>query len=519
MKKNGKNMFMLASAAMVMSGMTHPVFAQSSSDNPWADLDLSEHETVSCYVLGSLGEDWETIKDLVVEKIEEKTNTTVNFVHVPWSDFQTKYNLFLAGDEDVDLIYAAAWTGFSDYVRSEAFQSFDMDFVEKWMPLTYANQPKESWVGVTFDGKLYGIPPAQSALSGGGGIVTTQELLDKYGFKAEDIRSIGDLEEYLLAVAGGDNAGLFAINPQSSYPIDGNMMNYHAFGIDAGNITWSIYNYEYDKLNTDEAFDVDKLEWFAETDNYREFVLRMAKWNEAGVFPANVLANDTMIDDNFKDGKSAINWSGPSGVSSLRETMTTGTPVYLDCLFDDQSVTMRGSYYGYNTCFPVFSTKMERAAVVLDCMKYDEEVHLLIEGGIEGEHYTIDRETNTREQGPKADAYPWASWLYWIQTNDEPALKIDDDMQAYEDIYNAAEISPANFPVGGFSYNNAQYEAELAALNALFNEYRWSFCFGIFRENTEAKLDEFIGQCKAMGIDEIMEDYREQVKEFVEANQ
>lgn len=492
---------------------------QVDPDNPWAALDLSEPETVNCYVVGSLGTDWESVTQKAIALIEEKTNTTVNFVHIPWSDFQAKYNVFLAGDEDVDMIYAASWTGFADYVRSEAFIPFDMEFVKTWMPLTYQYQPEESWEVSTFDGKIYGIPPAASWL-GGNGYVTTQDLLDKYGFKAEDIKSMDDLEEYLLAIAAaGNNEGLFAFNPQNSYPLDSDLLGYHTFGMDAGNITWMLYNYDYDKLGTDEAFDADKLEWFAGTQNYRDFVLKMAKWNKAGVFPANVMANGTMLNDNFAEGKSAVMGSDPYGASTLRETMKERGKevVYLDCSFDDKSVSMRGGYYGYTTCFPVSSKKMERSAVVLDCMKYDEEVHMLLLGGIEGEHYILDKENNTRELGPRAEAYPWGSWLYWIQTNDDPSSKIDDDLQKYQDKYLAAEVSMDNFPVSGFSYNGTQYEAELAVLNALFNEYRFSFCFGIYQDDTEAKLDEFIRKCKEAGIDDIIADYKKQVKEYVES--
>lgn len=279
-----------------------------------------------------------------------------------------------------------------------------------------------------------------------------------------------------------------------------------------------LYNYDYDKLGTDEAFDPDKLEWFAETDNYREFVLKMAKWNKAGVFPANIMANGTMLNDNFQEGKSAVMGSDPYGASSLRATMKERGKevVYLDCSFDDKSVSMRGGYYGYTTCFPVYSEKMERSAVVLDCMKYDEEVHLLLMGGIEGEHYILDRETNTRDLGPRAEAYPWGGWLYWIQNNDDPSAKIDEDLQKYQDKYLAAEVSMDNFPVSGFSYNGTQYEAEIAVLNALFNEYRFSFCFGVFQDNTEAKLEEFIRRCKEAGIDDIIADYKRQVKEYTE---
>jgi len=489
--------------------------AADTEENPWAHLDLSEHETVNVYVIGSLGTDWERITGIINEKMEEKVNTTVNFVYVPWSDAMAKYNLFVAGDEEIDVIYAAPWISFSDYARSGAFKEIDMDFVKTWMPLTYENQPAESWEASTIDGKIYGIPGGASSLSGFIGVVTTQELLDKYGFKAEDITDLDKLEEYLVAVKAGNEDGLIPVNSHNAIPMDNDILSYHTFNNDAGSITWMIYNYDYDKLDTGAEFDPDDLEWFATSDNYREFVLRMARWNIEGLFPSNVLTAETTMDDNFLAGKSAFNWGTPSTVSTLRRTMTSGTPVYLDCIFDDTSATIRGSYSGYCSCFPVNSTKTERTALVLDVLKFDEEVHMLLRGGIEGEHYTLNRETNFRALGPNADAYPWGSWMYWMANNGEPEIRLEDDLQAYQDVYNAAEVSPTNYPIGGFTFDGSDFEAELANLNALFNEYRTSFNFGVFGEDTEAKLDEFIAQCKQLRIDDIIEEYKAQVKEYL----
>ena len=41
-------------------------------------------------------------------------------------------------------------------------------------------------------------------------------------------------------------------------------------------------------------------------------------------------------------------------------------------------------------------------------------------------------------------------------------------------------------------------------------------CFGVFQDNTEAKLEEFIRRCKEAGIDDIIADYKRQVKEYTE---
>ena len=92
---------------------------------------------------------------------------------------------------------------------------------------------------------------------------------------------------------------------------------------------------------------------------------------------------------------------------------------------------------------------------------------------------------------------------------------MDDEMQAYQDMYEAALVPGEIFPVNGFNYNSAEYEAELSAATALANEYRFSFCFGLFGDQTQEKLDEFIAQCKAVGIDDVCEDYRKQLAEYI----
>jgi putative aldouronate transport system substrate-binding protein len=487
-------------------------------DNPWAGLDLSKRETINCYVVGTLGTDWERITQMAIKKIEDKINTTVNFVHVPWSDFQAKYTLFLAADADVDIIYAAPWVSYAEYVQSGAFKGFDMDFVKKYMPLIYEKQAKASWDEVTFDGKLYGVPQNWSYV-GAGGVITTQDILDKYNFRAEDIKNRDDLKRFILTIAADkNNTGMYAINPQNSYPMDSNYIGYHTFTMDDGNVTWMLYPYEKAKLNG--TFNIDNLQWFATSDIYKNFCLEMAEFNKAGVFPANVMSASTMINQNFAEGKSAINFATPEDANAVRTEMKAKGKevVYLNCTFDEGSATMKGGYLGYAACFPVNSKKTERAATALDCMKFDPEINRLLVGGIEGEHYILDKESNKRLLGPRSAAYPWNGWFnYLLISQDDPELKIDDDLQAIRNRHLAAEVSRDNFPIIGFTYNNSKYQAEIAVLSSMFNEYRFSFGFGIFQDKTEEKLEEFIRRCKDAGIDNVIADYKQQLKEFLDS--
>lgn len=486
--------------------------ATTTEKNPWSNLDLSQYEEINFYVVGVQGDDWQEIVDQANALMIKKINTKVNFIHVSWGDFQSKYSLFLSGDEDIDLIYGAAWCNYADYVKAGAYKGFDWDFVQKYMPLTAQSQAASSWKECESNGLYYCVPRDDSSISWTG-VLTKQALLDKYGFKASDINNYDKLIEYYYAIAAGEQGtGVYAFNPQGSYPMEGPWYTnrYHYMDVNAGAATWMVWKY-----NTGKAFDVNDLKWFADTDDYLSYCLQMADFYKKGVFPSSVISNDTMLDDNFRAGTSATQYSWPAALQGWQDSIPTDTIVYTNPFWDAQSKTRRGNYMGYGACFPVSSKKSERAAIALDCMKNDPEVNRLLVGGVEGRHYLLDTTTNTYTPGPEAADYTWGGWCYLLQHDEDPKAKLSDDMQAMQSMYEAAEVPSDTFPVNGFKYDSSKYDAELAVISSLLNEYRFSFCFGIFGDQTEAKYNEFITQCKAAGLDDIVQDYRDQLAAYI----
>ena len=195
--------------------------------------------------------------------------------------------------------------------------------------------------------------------------------------------------------------------------------------------------------------------------------------------------------------------------------MPDDTVKFLNCCTDDKTQVRRGNYLVYTACFPANSKKMERAAVALDVIKFDPEIHNLLIGGIEGKHYILNKENNTYTPGPDADKYPWYSWAFLYQNDSDPSLELDPELQEIQDQFKAKEAPADEFPVTGFIYDSSKYEAEISALTALMNEYRFSFNFGIYGDDTEAQLDSFISQCKDLGIDDIIADYRQQLSDYL----
>ena len=485
-------------------------------ENPWSGLDLSEYVEINFFVPGFGFEDFDEIMELANARMKELINTKVNVTFVPYGDYGTKLSLFLAGDEDVDLVYGAYWLDFAGYARNGGYKGFDWDFVEKYMPLTAKNQAPTSWNEVRFNGLYHGVTNNHAGI-GFGGTWTRQELLDKYGFKAEDIDNYDKMIEYLYAVAkDATTTGIYPINAQNSYPMDGGWFTgrNHMMDTNAGTALWLVWKY-----NTGKPFAYEDFKWFADTDEYRQFCLQMADFYKNGVFPSSVMNNDTLIDDNFYNGTSAILGALPNNYKTIQDSVKEGTPVFLNNGWDDECVTRRGNYMIYATCFTNNSKHTERAAVALDCMKNDPIVNRLLVGGIEGRHYTLTEDGKHYIPGPESADFPWNAFANnaAIQNDSNPTQLMDAEYQKYQDMYEAAEVPADTFPINGFNYDASKYDAELSALNALFSEYRFAFGFGLFGDQTEAKLDEFIAQCKALGIDEIVKDYRQQMQAFNEA--
>ena len=225
---------------------------------PYGGIDLSKPETVSIYFVGFESPDWDRINDLVNEKLSEKINTTINFVHVSFADFIGSYSLYLSSGSDVDLIYSMTPNDFSGFAASGAFAELSEEFLQTYMPLTWANEDPVLWEEVKFNGKIYGVP-ANDTDNNQAGVGTSRSLMEKYGYTADMIKDMDDLVEYVKTVAAGEQGtGVYGINCQNTWPSDATFLPYSAkaFSVGAGTARWFMWKY-----NENKDFNVNDLFW------------------------------------------------------------------------------------------------------------------------------------------------------------------------------------------------------------------------------------------------------------------
>lgn len=160
-----------------------------ASDSPYAGkgYDLSEKKTVVMYVLGDTPEDMdEVLEKANSEYFEPNLNTTLDLEFLNWSDYSTKYSLLLAGGDSVDLIYTASWCYYNEEAANGAFKILDRDWLKQYMPLSYDQQPDESWDEISINNTIYAVPKSKATFTAYNQVAVRQDLIDKYNLTVPD---------------------------------------------------------------------------------------------------------------------------------------------------------------------------------------------------------------------------------------------------------------------------------------------------------------------------------------------
>ncbi len=503
-----KRLLTLGLVILMMVSLLPAAMAQEATDdNPWTGFDTSKEVHLVFYVVGTKGVDHDRVVSLASDRMKELINTTFEVQVIPLSDFQTKYPLVLAGGDDVDIIMTHPYIGpFNTQADNGAFFELTDEFLNTWMPETMKSQVPSSWEQAKYKGVLYQIPRNESDYEQAYGVVVRKDFREKYNLP--EISSLDDFEDYLFAVADNEkDTGIFALYAQPTLPMTLTFLNGPNNWQTVGSAMWDADN---DQLDPDELF----LSVF--TDEYRAYVLRMAEWAKRGVWPSNAMTNVTHISDLFKEGKSATNISMYKAANdSILSLERKGLEAeYFNIL--PETANTRISPYNYDAlAITSFCKNPERAALAIDVMKNDYTVNNLLQGGIEGEHYILN-DDNTHSDGPASDAYPWSGWAWCLRSHLNPGVGgILPEVAAVRAEFDAANIDPERFPVDGFTFDNTGYESEMALINSLNQEWAASFDLGVFGDDTEAKLDEYLGLLEMAGFKTILELHKEQLAAFL----
>ena len=480
----------------------------SKATGAYEGLDISKPVTLTFYNLGDIPADMQKVQDEANSKyFKPLLNCTVNFDFLSWSDYKTKYDLILAGGDQVDLIYTANWCYYSQEANKGAFKELTMDYIKKFMPQTYKSQAAASWDQMSLNGKIYGVSQnsENATLASYKYIAYRDDLRKKYNLP--EIKDIASMQNYLFAIAEKEKG----IQGIASAGENDELRNVMVFQANNLNTLDPSYDFVYQTKDS-KAPPSSDIFYVYTSDYFKKYAETMAEWASKGVWSRNAINNTVSVNDAYANGKGAlIVWNG--SVFTYGKTLDDskiGTTAYADITPD--AIVKEQPFSGDAVAIAHASANPDRAAMVLDLMKNNVDLNRLLEGGIEGTHYKLNSD-NTRSLGPDAENYSWDNWSWGIRMKDQlDQSDVDSRQKEQNDNILSRKIQT---DIDGFTFDETPVKSEMAVVNSIRDEYRSSFELGAYGDKTDETFEQFNQELDQGGLQTVLKEFLKQYEAYV----
>ena len=472
----------------------------------YSSIDLSEPYTVNMYLIGDTPNDWDRILELTNEYLEP-FNTSLNVTIMSWSDYQTMYSLVLAGGEQVDLIFTAPWCYMYTEAAKGSFYELTDEFIANNMPLTNKYQAAESWDETTISGKTIAVP-SNVASPMGKIVAIRQDLADKYG-----ISGLTTWEDYMnfcqtIAEQETPESGIYAM------PASGNNSE-----------LWDVYRQQYDTFAAVSSGNVvmyyqydgdipakEDIKLVCELDYFRDFAHDMKTLADAGAWSRSALTNTVTDDDAFGNLQGAsIAWNTSVFTYMEQAEKTEGVQCTAYDITQDHLVGAE-AYSNNDMAITAGSQNPERAAMVLDLMKFDTYLNKLLLLGIEGEHYSINEQNEYTELENSTNYAAFSTSVSWaIKNGDLTEGGVPEREKAITDAWEERVVMN---PTITFVFDDTNVKSYMSAVDSVLADYIPMLQLGLV-DDVDATIDECVQKCYDAGLQNIYDEFNTQYDAWV----
>lgn len=481
-----------------------------------AEIDTSEHVVITYMVTGDIPTNrTEEVLAKINEKLTEKVNAELAIQWIEWTDWQTKYNLALATQSgEIDLIGTATdWLNAWPNIQKGAFLPLSEEMLQTYAPQTWANVPAENWDLCKYDGQIYLIPEDEYSQWTNHGFMYRGDWARAAGLE-NGVHSWADLKVYFQYIK--DN-----MPDVIPWDANGNGSSY-APQMAGGWQTSHTTNVYIEGVGVDLFYGVSKDDpytlstYYLEGDELVNFATEMKAWADAGFWRTDVLNYTGDVAAEMEEGKTGAHQHHTQTWTGERTTMEKkqpGSDLGFFWFGEEMNNVVglnitHGAMAVANT-----SANPERALMVYDLMRNDEEIYRLMQYGIEGDMYTLDENGYIVRPENWDDGTMGVSMNYWWGRRDELELRsADRDWEAIDKLYAQYDEVKINYPYGRVVFDLSSIQMYLDNLSNVYNTYMPRIVFGMV-DDPAAYVAEFRQQLKNAGIDICMEEIQRQINE------
>ncbi len=486
----------------------------------WADVDTSEHVVINYMTTGDAPTNDATQKmlDELNEILNEKVNAELQIYYIGWTDYLSNYNLTLARmDGTVDLVGTATdWLDAWPNAKNGAFLELSDEMLAKYAPVTYETVSQEDWDLCKYDDNIYLMPEDNYAQWTNHGFAYRLDWAKEAGLE-DGVHSWEDMTTYFEYVcANKDELGV--VTPWDS---DGTQYATMAGGWVSSHSDFvsidGLASQAYWGGTKDDLYNII-CPLYTDTDMLVEFAETMKKWDEMGVWKTDVL-NNTSADNesDFKLGKTAAHqhhtqtWTGL--INKTKENDPDAEVGFF--WFGEETSNLVSLNITHGAMAVSYgSENPERALMVYDLLRNDEECYDLINYGQKGVQWDVDDEGLRITPGSYNSDTESITTNFWWGRND--LLEIRDatkDWDTIDELYAEYDEVKIGYPYGKFVANVDDIQSYINTINEVNTNYMKQIAFGKYSGTAEEIVTEYQQALKDAGMDIVIEELQKQLTE------
>ncbi|MDR1175494.1 MAG: ABC transporter substrate-binding protein [Treponema sp.] len=424
----------------------------------------------------------------------------LEFAIMDWQFVQT-INLMVSGGEKLDLIPVWGTDMSNDIAQGKILPL--TPYLDTVMAGTKEIM-KDYLVATTYREDVYGVPTLRD-MAAAFGICMREDIMTKYGYKIEDIKTPADLEAMFIDIAPKEpELYMFYTQGNGNDIIEQMLHDWDPLGNDAYGV---LMNYgQEEPLKVVNLFDTPEYEGHARLLRkwyLNGWIVPDATTNPQGG-PVQVGAEKLFgFASNLKPGFDAQSTLAAGGVKMVQSS-------FKPQLSHSQYIAL------INWCIPMTCKNPEKTAQFLNLLFTDPVVFNLINWGIEGRHYVkMNDHIITYPEGVTAETTGYNMNLTWFYGNsligymwEGNDYDVNDQMREFN---RTAIFSKAT----GFNFDTTPVRNAITSVTNVVNEYRLAMGAGML--DVDENLPKFRAALKAAGIDEIVAEKQRQLDAWLAA--
>lgn len=473
--------------------------ASATSSN---GIDTSKEVKLKMVLLGSKPKAFDEVYGEVNKLMKQKINATLDVSFLDWGEYQQKYPLMFAANEDFDLVFSATWSYYAQQATKNGFMELTEDLIKKFAPKTWAEQPKVAWEQAKINGKIYMVP--QNNFEYSYHMVGIRgDLRQKHNLP--ELKTYDDYVTYLKTVAEKEKNFKPSIGVSEFNAVELVQPNEWNFVVPQMPVAYKV---------TDNS---GKLFNFVDTPEFVTFSKKMYDTQKTGAWSRDAIANKVDKTQAFKDGKLAsVEWNLGTLLRAKSEMQTTH-PDWKVELYDLSADKKRLSNPFINNGMSIHagSKNYERALMAIDLLRYDPEIHDLTNYGIKGKHYEAVGNDQFKPLPASADFPPGGTCPWgWNSMHERLDSTVAAETQKFTE--NWKKTVTVNHPLETFTFDDSKVKNEVAAVSNVMDTYGKPIFYGLVDPSDEKHgLKVFGEKLKQAGIDKVVAEMQNQANPLI----